>query len=70
MRNLFLDLWRVINISSSYTTHGLWLRSPWLFSLDSEKHGEAARAKVQEYTWEKDTETLVKLLKAEQEEGA
>lgn len=41
------------------------------YLLDSEKrkkHGEAARAKVLEYTWEKATETLVKRLKAEQEE--
>jgi D-inositol-3-phosphate glycosyltransferase len=41
------------------------------YLLDSEKrkkHGEAARAKVNEYTWAKAAEILVKRLKAEQEE--
>jgi glycosyltransferase involved in cell wall biosynthesis len=41
------------------------------YLLDSDKkkkHGEAARAKVLEYTWEKVTETFVKLIKGEHEE--
>jgi glycosyltransferase involved in cell wall biosynthesis len=41
------------------------------YLLDSDKkkkHGEAARAKVLEYTWDKVTETFMKRLKAEHEE--